>query len=91
MVYYIQCEQCKNDYIGETGRSLDIRLKEYVARSNSAIYEHCSHTGHKIDPNNTKILASEDWHIKRRVKEAINIKQLTVAKPGRGAGTSAYV
>ncbi|KAH3851824.1 hypothetical protein DPMN_094311 [Dreissena polymorpha] len=31
--------------------------------------------GHKLDPNNTKILAPEDWHIKRRVKEAINIKQ----------------
>jgi len=75
VVYYIKCEQCNNDYVGETGRSLDIRLKEHTARSNSAIHEHCSHTGHKIEPKNTKIIASEDTHIKRRVKEAIAIKQ----------------
>ncbi|KAH3721060.1 hypothetical protein DPMN_063975 [Dreissena polymorpha] len=67
--------QCKNDYIGDTGRSLGIRLKEHVARSNSAIYEQFSLTGHRIDPNNTKILASEDSDIKRRFKVAINIKQ----------------
>ncbi|XP_052268226.1 uncharacterized protein LOC127869610 [Dreissena polymorpha] len=75
VVYYKKCEQCKNDYIGETGRSLVIRLKEHVARSNSAIHEHCSHTGNKIDRNNTKILDSEDSHIKRRVNGAIHIKQ----------------
>ena len=75
VVYYVKCEQCKHDYIGETGRPLDIRLKEHVTKSNSAIYEHCTHTGHKIEPDNTKILTTEDSHIKRRVKEAINIKQ----------------
>ena len=73
--YYVKCEQCENDYIGETGHSLDIRLKEHIAKSNSAIYEHCIHTGPKIDPQNTKILTSEDSNIKRRVKEAINMKQ----------------
>ena len=75
VVYYIQCENCKNDYVGETGRSLDIRLKEHVSRSNSAIHEHCEQTGHHIRPENTKVLTSEDIHMKRRVKEAIAIKQ----------------
>ena len=75
VVYYLKCEQCENDYIGEAGRSLDIRLKEHIAKTNSVIYEHCIHTGHKIDPQNTKILTSEDSTIKHRVKETINIKQ----------------
>ena len=36
---------------------------------------HCTHTGHKINPKNTKLLTSEDLNIKGRVKEAINFKQ----------------
>ena len=36
--YYVKCEQCENDYSGKTGHSLDIRLKEHIAKSNSAIY-----------------------------------------------------
>ena len=75
VVYYIQCDKCSQDYVGETGRTLDTRMKEHLTRTNSAIHEHCDHTGHNIVPANTKIIATEDVHIKRRVKEAIAIKQ----------------
>ena len=47
VVYYVKCEQCENYYIAETGRSLDITLKEHIAKSNSAIYEPSRHTGLK--------------------------------------------
>ena len=50
-------------------------MKEHVARSNSAIHEHCDKTGHHIKPDTTTILTSEDNHINRQVKEAIQIKQ----------------
>ena len=76
VVYHVKCEQCRNDYVGETGRSLETRMKEHVTRANSALYEHCENTGHTFDPKNTKVLATEDIHLKRRVKEAIQIKQM---------------
>ena len=50
-------------------------MKEHIARSSSALYEHCEQTGHQIKPENTKVITSEDFHLKRLVKEAISIKQ----------------
>ena len=76
-VYHIQCEGCDQDYIGETGRTLETSVKEHnvMGRSSSAIHEHCNTSGHSIDPNNTTIITSDDSNLKRRVKEAIEIKQ----------------
>ena len=59
----------------ETARMLEVRLKEHQNRSNSALHEHITTTGHSISPGNTKILTSEDHTLKRKVKEAIKIKQ----------------
>ena len=53
------CKNCKEDYIGETVRTLETRLKGHVTRNSSAIYEHCDNTGHKIKSENVKILTSE--------------------------------
>ena len=75
VIYQVQCEDCKNDYVGETARQLDTRIKEHMTRTSSAIYEHCEQTGHKIKPENTKVITSEDNLWKRKVKEAIEIKQ----------------
>ncbi|XP_052247813.1 uncharacterized protein LOC127855937 [Dreissena polymorpha] len=75
VIYHIQCEDCENDYVGETARQIDTRLKEHLTRTSSAIYDHCKQTGHKINPNNTKVLTSEEHLWKRKVKEAIEIKQ----------------
>ena len=47
VVYHMKCKQCENDYIVETGRSLDIRLKQHIVKSTSAVYDYCIHTGHK--------------------------------------------
>ena len=75
VVYHVQCDKCPADYIGETARPLDTRLKEHQSRSNSAIYEHCDNTGHCITPDTTKVLVSEDHQMKRKVREAIEIKR----------------
>ena len=74
VIYGIECE-CKNNYIGETARPFETRLKEHLSRDSSAIHEHCSNTGHNITARNAKILASESSQMKRKVKEAILIKQ----------------
>lgn len=75
VIYHIKCENCEGDYVGETARQLDTRLKEHMSRTSSAIFEHCDSKGHKIKPENTKILNTEDNFWKRKVKEAIEIKQ----------------
>ena len=46
VIYHIKCNDCHHDYIGETGRQLDTRIKEHITRSSSAIYEHLKSTGH---------------------------------------------
>ena len=73
-VYQIHCEKCNKEYVGETARSLEIRVKEHQSRSSSAIYEHCRPEGHSVDPNKTKVLSTEVNTFKRRIKEAIQIK-----------------
>ena len=75
VIYHIKCDNCDSDYIGETSRSLDTRLKEHQARANSAIFEHCDATGHTISPDNTKVLLSEDHNLKRKMREAISIQK----------------
>ena len=73
-VYQIHCEKCNNEYVGETARSLEIRVKEHQSRNSSAIYEHCRLEGHSVDPNKTKVSSTEINTFKRRIKEAIQIK-----------------
>jgi hypothetical protein len=77
-VYKIDCS-CGKSYIGETGRSLKIRLKEHVAdikneRSRtSALVEHSSKTKHHVCVEDAKVIAREDNYHKRKIREAIEI------------------
>ena len=81
-VYQIHCEKCNKEYVGETARSLEIRVREHQSRSSSAIHEHCRLEGHSVDPNKTKVLSTEVNTFKRRIKEAIQIK---LTKPALAA------
>ena len=81
----IHCEKCNKEYVGETARPLEIRVKEHQSRSSSAIHEHCRLEGHSVDPNKTKVLSTEVNTCKRRIKEAIQIK-LTKPALNRGNG-----
>ena len=69
-------------YIGETGRKLDIRLKEHKKggeniddTKSSGLSSHKKNTGHNIDWKNTKVLFKEQNHIKRKFKEGLEIKK----------------
>lgn len=55
----IQCEQCQENYIGETARTLGARVKNHQSRGTSAVFEHCRATGHNINPYNVKVLTSK--------------------------------
>ena len=53
-VYHIHCEQCDKDYVGETSRLLETRVKEHLSRNSSAVHKHCTFTGHSVDSSKTK-------------------------------------
>ena len=71
-VYKIDCS-CGKSYIGETGRSLQTRLKEHVAdirndRSRtSALAEHSSKTRHHLCVENASIVAREEHYHRRKI------------------------
>ena len=77
-VYIIKCS-CGEQYIGETGRSMRIRLKEHSAdilrerTRSSALVEHAGKTNHHICLENTKVIANEKHYFKRKVREALEI------------------
>jgi hypothetical protein len=77
-IYKIECS-CRECYIGETGRSFHIRIKEHGADikneriHTSALAEHSLKTKHHIRLEDTKILAKEEHLFKRRIREAIEI------------------
>ena len=77
-VYKVTCS-CGLNYIGETGRSLKVRLREHGAdirnqRSRiSALAEHSERSKHHICLEETSLLAQENHYFKRRFREAIEI------------------
>ena len=77
-IYKIECS-CGKCYIGETGRSSQVRIKEHGADikneciRTSALVEHSPKTRHHVRLEDTKILAKENHLFKCRIREAIEI------------------
>ena len=61
-VYHIHCERCDKDYVDETSRLLETRLKEHLSRNLSAVHEHCQLTGHSVDSKTQKFLPRRVTH-----------------------------
>jgi hypothetical protein len=67
-------------YIGQTGRSVDIRLKEHQRHirlehpDKSALAEHSIDQGHRIQFHNASILATKTRYMDLIVREAIEIE-----------------
>ena len=79
VIYKINCA-CGDTYIGETGRTLEIRMKEHKHASikadfeESAVAEHAWLSGHYSDWNNVEVLDQENDLYRRKVKEGIEIR-----------------
>ena len=75
-VYQVECPECPRTYIGETGRTLATRMKDHLNLRNplTAVGEHCAHEHHNITKDSVRALAREDSWLKRKVREAIEIK-----------------
>ena len=75
LVYRIPCTQCDWSYVGETGRTLNDRIKEHKRAvknmsTASEIANHCLNEDHRMDWEGSKIIGREKWHTKRLFKEA---------------------
>ena len=71
-VYVIPCKDCDRFYVGETGRSLDIRIDEHkracrYGLENSAVAQHSLQLDHRINFENTKIIYNDSNIGRRRV------------------------
>jgi hypothetical protein len=68
-------------YIGEIGCSTYIHLKEHDVDINfnhidkSTLVEHSHNTTHHICMGKTKLITKEEYHIKRRMREALEIEK----------------
>ena len=64
VVYEVPCADCDCVYVGETGRSLEMRLKEhkYAVKNNdtnNGIAVHAWDNGHHVDWDAAKVVAVE--------------------------------
>jgi len=78
VVYEISCPDCDQNYIGETERRIEERVKDHVGRDrNSHVGKHALETGHnEITMNNVKIVNKNyKNYYKRKISEALYIKQ----------------
>ena len=80
VVYRIPCGDCEKVYIGQTGRTLEHRMKEHRRAltsgnlAQSALAEHAADRGHAIDWRSAEVVDShqqfhqrcllESWHIR---------------------------
>ena len=80
-VYQIKCP-CGSSYVGESGRPKNVRLKEHKAdikfarTDKSATARHFETCGEDMDPLAAKTLALEGHWKRRKIREAIEIRQL---------------
>jgi hypothetical protein len=78
-VYRILYE-CGEVYVGQTGRSIEARSKEHLRHvrleqpEKSAMADHSTSTGHRIDFSSTSALDKTAGYMDRLVKEATEIR-----------------
>ena len=81
VVYEVPCEDCDQSYIGESGRSLEVRLAEHQRHvrkgeiTRSAIAEHAILQVHRMDWESARVIDTSRKYWQRRVKEALCIAQ----------------
>ena len=73
-VYHLRCEDCDDDYIGETGRPYKVRHADHNKDINSPVFQHLRTTGHKLADG--KILDKDSRWFQRGVRESICIRSL---------------
>ena len=75
VIYRYKCDRvdCDDEYIGESARNFEERLKEHL-KAPSPIYDHHNISGHDVTIDNFTILGREDQDLLRTIKEALYIR-----------------
>ena len=78
-IYKIPCKDCDLVYIGETGRSLDVRLKEHKrsvknCNTNNANFVHAYDNDHHINWESSKMILKCNNSKKRKILESVCIQ-----------------
>ena len=79
IVYNIPCKNCNKYYIGQSGKSLDFRIKQHkynirTANLNSALYVHLHNENHEIDFKNATVTTNVKNITNRHIIESALIK-----------------
>ena len=75
VMYRYKCcrVDCKDEYIGESGRTFAERVREHL-RPPSPIYDHFKTTGHEVSLDNFSIVGRDDQSMTRTIREAMLIR-----------------
>ena len=96
VIYRVPCKQCDKVYVGQTGRSLECRLKEHkraVKCGNvdaSAMAEHVWNEGHQVDWEAAGVLDTCIYLYPRCLLESWHIHKHHTINRERGALPSVY-
>ena len=91
VVYKIPCSQCEVSYIGQTKKSINVRMGQHdrkckektnlrrlkSEKQENGLAVHHAETGHEFDYQGVKILAEEPYLWRRLIKEGIEIRKGT--------------
>ena len=79
-IYSIPCLGCPKTYVGETGKSIDVRIKQHKQKYNqadeqNAMFMHSWNTDHRIDWENAKEIKKCSNSQQRKLLEAKYIQE----------------
>ena len=75
VIYRYRCGRvdCKDEYIGESGRTFAERFREHM-KSPTPIHDNFNATGHEVSLDNFSIVGSQDQSMSRTIREAMLIR-----------------
>ena len=81
LIYYTECPDCMENYVGEIERHLQERVVEHGGKDNkSHVLKHTYESGHKaVSINDFRVLNKgfKNHKMKRKISEALLIKKIT--------------
>lgn len=89
MTYSVACNNCHNEYIGETSRNLNKRLYKneifYTSNTSNTSVAHCNEAGHNFDLKNAGLIKRENSLLGRKCIESVQIANLYKINLGSGS------